>query len=211
VHKIDTNISQLIDATIDNEFVFAEALNVVNKKVIDIENSIVPAVVDADYTPVTYPTIPDSQYTFNAVQPNNTLTQAVRKIDTNVSNLVEVIIDNEMIVAEAYNTVNTNLNAQINYFEGVTNVTSTTSIDIAKRLVICKMSVNDSFSLKETPIAGREIHVMVNNTGSSDIIISLPTAEPYVNLSEDSITIESGKWSEINVLSDGTNMFIRAL
>lgn len=99
----------------------------------------------------------------------------------------------------------------ITYESGHTSCTSLSNIAVTKRLVICTVSASGSFSVASTPADGREVHVMVKNSGSSDITVTLPTASPYVNLTGDSITVAAGGWAEINVLSDGTNRFLRAL
>ena len=93
-----------------------------------------------------------------------------------------------------------------------TTATTVASVPIGYKIVKCTVSASESFSLASTSItAGREIHVIVNNSGSSDIAISLPTAGAYVNLSEDSLTIPASGYAEINIISDGSKLYIRTL
>lgn len=132
----------------------------------------------------------------------------------NIDTLESELIDDELAIAEAFNVLNEKLiehsHDEIEYLTGHNTSTSLSAIDITKRLVICTVSASGSFSLADVPADGREIHVMVNNSGSSDITVTLPTSG-YVNLTGDSITVTSGGWAEINVVSDGSNMFLRAL
>lgn len=87
--------------------------------------------------------------------------------------------------------------------------TSVVSVPIDYKIIKCTISAAASFTLASVPPAGREIHVLVYNSGSADVVVSLPVASPYVNFSGDSLTIPAGGYAEINVISDGSIMFIR--
>ena len=90
-------------------------------------------------------------------------------------------------------------------------VSSVTGIPVSKRLVIATISNNGSFTLASTPADGREINVIVHNTSGSDIEITMPSGSNYVNMSGDTLTVAGSSYADINVISDGTNMYIRAL
>ena len=90
-------------------------------------------------------------------------------------------------------------------------VSSVTGIPVSKRLAIATISNNGSFTLASTPADGREIHVIVHNTSGSDIEITMPSGSNYVNMSGDTLTVAGSSYADINVISDGTNMYIRAL
>lgn len=90
-------------------------------------------------------------------------------------------------------------------------VSSVAGIPVSKRLVIATISNNGSFTLASTPADGREIHVIVHNTNSSDIEITMPSGSNYVKMSGDTLTVAGSSYADINVISDGTNMYIRAL
>lgn len=76
------------------------------------------------------------------------------------------------------------------------------------KMVMCTISANASFAMS-TPAAGREIHVIVYNSSSADRTVSVPTSSPYVNFSGDTLTVPAGGYAEINVVSNGSKMFIR--
>ena len=89
--------------------------------------------------------------------------------------------------------------------------TTIANLPINKSLIIATLSASASFNLASVPNAGREIHVLVNNTGTSDITITLPTASPYVPVNGDHTTVPVGGYAEINAISDGTKIYLRAL
>lgn len=91
---------------------------------------------------------------------------------------------------------------------GVNTATSVANVPITKTVCRVNTTSGGSFSLSGTLAAGQEVHVIINNTGSSKITISIPTT---FKASVDSLEIESGKFGEINVISDGTNRYLRAV
>ena len=96
----------------------------------------------------------------------------------------------------------------ITWVDGMNTATSLTNIPITKRM--CKVTVSASATLTVTSglAAGRELHVLIYNSGSSAITVTMPTSG-YVNFGEEAITIPSKLYAEVNILSDGTTYFIR--
>ena len=101
--------------------------------------------------------------------------------------------------------------ADATFNNGHNAVSSVTGIPVSKRLAIATISNNGSFTLASTPADGREIHVIVHNTNSSDIEITMPSGSNYVKMSGDTLTVAGSSYADINVISDGTKMYIRAL
>ena len=101
VSKIDLNFSQLLNATLENEEICANSLNDLNKRLDNVKVSI-----DSDYTPVVYNSLPGDDVTFDPVIANDTLTDAAGKLDTSISKLVDVVLENEEICAQAFNDLN---------------------------------------------------------------------------------------------------------
>lgn len=97
------------------------------------------------------------------------------------------------------------------FSEGANTTWSVASIPVTKRLCIANVGGGGSFTLASTPSAGREIHVIVRNTNSSDIIITIPSNSPYNNNGVDSLTIKAGSFGEINAISDGSTVYIRTI
>lgn len=91
----------------------------------------------------------------------------------------------------------------------VSNTVTDLPIDV--KLIVATIASSSSFSLTEVPEQGREIHILVNNNGTSDITITLPTASPYVPVNGDHTTVPVGGYAEINAISDGTKIYLRAL
>lgn len=102
--------------------------------------------------------------------------------------------------------------SEASYNTGHNQVSSLSNVPTTKRLVIAGVNSSQSFSCG-TIADGRELHVVVYNVSSSDIIITLPTSMTvgYVNLVGDSLTVKGNSYAEINVISDGSDKYIRAI
>lgn len=90
-------------------------------------------------------------------------------------------------------------------------VSSISSIPIEKRLVIATITEDGSFSLASTLENGKEIHVIVKNEAEEAKTITLPNDGGYICLVDSALSIDADSYAEINVISDGENMYIRAL
>lgn len=88
-------------------------------------------------------------------------------------------------------------------------VSSINNIPISKKLVIATIKNSGNFALSSTPSDGREIQVIVHNTNSSDINITMPEDSKYIKMSGNVLTVGSNLYANINVISDGTNMYIK--
>lgn len=101
--------------------------------------------------------------------------------------------------------------AWLDFMNGSTTSTSAGSVPVTKHMCVLTISANASFAMASTPAAGREIHVIVKNSSTSDRTLTLPTASTYVNMSEASITVPASGYAEVNVISDGSKMYLRAI
>ena len=80
------------------------------------------------------------------------------------------------------------------------------------RLYICSRSSSYSLSMISTLKDGYDVLFIIHNTGSDSITITIPNSGGFVSTDDvDSITIGAGKYGEIHVISDGTNMYVRAV
>lgn len=168
--------------------------------------------------------------TLTASSTGNTLDSVVNRIETNIKLIANEVNENEEVAAYALTDLNNRLGEHVenvdvhiaseernrwdniyNFYEGVNTATSIASVPTSKRLCIVTISAGGSFTLANIPSAGREIHIIVNNTASTDIEITMPTDSGYVKMSGDSLTVAASGYAEINVISDGTNMYIRTL
>lgn len=98
---------------------------------------------------------------------------------------------------------------------GHKNVTSISAIPIDKRLVFCTISAGGSFGLASTPADGKEVHIIVKNSSTAQITITIPNNGTYVNMDgmdgSSSLTIGPSYYADINVVSDGSKMYVRAV
>lgn len=103
------------------------------------------------------------------------------------------------------------LTSLLDFYEGANTATSVAGIPVTKRLCVSTISASGSFSLASVPATGREVHVMVNNSGSSDVTVALPNTGNYVCLVNTALNVKAGGYTEINVISDGSKMYIRSV
>lgn len=96
----------------------------------------------------------------------------------------------------------------LDFLFGVNKVTSVSNIPVNKRLVVASISSSATLSIASTPDAGKEIHIIVKNTGSSKITITLNSGL-LSSFQDTSFDIESGAFGEVNIISDGTNVYTR--
>ena len=102
------------------------------------------------------------------------------------------------------------LNAKLasDYYTGH-STTSSYTIPTNKRLCIATLSTSGSLNVGSIS-DGRELHIIVKNSSSSKITITFPSSG-YVKLSGDTLDVEAGAYAEINIISDGTTKYIRAI
>lgn len=99
--------------------------------------------------------------------------------------------------------------ADYNRNTGHNTATSLSNVATSKRLVIATISSNQSFTVANNPGDGKELHIIVRNTSSSDRTVSMPTTSSYVNMSGDSLTVPANGYAEINVVFDNSYRYIR--
>lgn len=99
--------------------------------------------------------------------------------------------------------------AEYNRNTGHNTTTSLSNVATTKRLVIATISSNQSFTTANSPGDGKELHIIVKNTSSSDRTVSMPTTSTYVNMSGDSLTVPANGYAEINVVFDNSYRYIR--
>ncbi len=127
----------------------------------------------------------------------------------------EYVTDTEL-TAKSYTTLaavkaDSDINATISEKDWNTGHTSTTNATIPVTKRLCIATWTSSYTLSVGTIAdGRELHIIGKNNGSSDITITFPSSG-IVKMSGDSITIAAGAYADINIISDGTNKYLRAL
>lgn len=94
---------------------------------------------------------------------------------------------------------------------GSTTVSSISSIPVTHRVVLANISANGTLSFASLPASGYEVHVIIHNTGSSTISVTLPSSGSYVCTSESTIYIAAGKYGEANVVVIGSTGYIHGI
>lgn len=134
---------------------------------------------------------------------------------SDVSAITTSNIETVLSTSDTISTITTNVNsakAVTDFNSGHNSVDSIASIPTTKRLVIATLSESSNdFSLSGNKLAdGYEIHVIIKNNGTDEITITLPTDGGY-ELVGSTIKIASGSYGEVNVISDGTTLYVRGV
>lgn len=95
----------------------------------------------------------------------------------------------------------------LQYLNGIATGVDIGSVSATKHIVIANVTSGKSFGISSMPI-NREVHIIVRNIGSSDVIIPIPST--YAS-NTDQITVEAAKYGEINVIYDGFTYYVRAV
>jgi hypothetical protein len=95
------------------------------------------------------------------------------------------------------------------YMSGHTTATSLSSVPTTKRLCIATISTSQTLGINGTIADGREVHIIVKNTSSNDITITIPSS--IINTVGENLIIYGNSYAEINLASDGTNLYYRGI
>lgn len=124
--------------------------------------------------------------------------QQLEQNKTDISNIKNNITSIETDIDNIQNITNS--------FNGILEINYVNSIPTTNKYVYSTISTSGSFSvLNNIMESGKDMHVIIYNSGSENITVSMPTASPYVIFDNDSITIPADKYAEINVISNGTS------
>ena len=94
--------------------------------------------------------------------------------------------------------------------EGMSTASAVTSIPITVGSCKCTISANATLGFASVPAAGRNIYVLIYNSGSSTITVTLPNTGSYKSFSGTSLAIPASGYAEVSAFSDGTTIFLRA-
>lgn len=119
------------------------------------------------------------------------------------------ISSNQISLNSTYAGYCNNANTLYTFYEGSNSVTSLTNIPVTKRLCFVTVSSSASMTLASTISNGREVHIIIKNSGSADITVTMPTSSTYVHLGENFFTVPAGGYSELNIISDGSKHYTR--
>lgn len=144
------------------------------------------------------------------VSTSSTITNSINTVVANSLTAETGNVKASVDSAITSNTVVTASKAVTDFYSGHNNVTSLANIPTTKRLVIATIdgSTNELSLSGNTLTDGYEIHVIVKNNGSADVTVTLPSDGGYVTVG-DTIKITAGHTGEINIISDGTSLYVR--
>lgn len=94
------------------------------------------------------------------------------------------------------------------YNNSVSSTTSVSTIPVNARLCIVNTTSGGTFGGTASITKGQELHVIINNNGSSKITVNIPST---YKCDVESIDIEAGKFGEVNCITDGISIYCRAI
>ena len=133
---------------------------------------------------------------------NNAVASALTASTGDVKEAVDEAIEaNSAVIASK---------AVTDFYSGHNNVNSLANIPTTKRLVIAEISSStNELSLSGNTLAdGYEIHIIVKNSSSTEAAVTLPSGGKYVTVG-DAIKVAASSTGEINIISDGTSLYVR--
>lgn len=96
----------------------------------------------------------------------------------------------------------TKLDNLATYNSGHNDVSTLVGIPVDKRLVVATVSESGTLSLGDDMVDGRELHIIINNSGSEAITVTLPNAE--------TLEIADDAYGEVNILYDGATYYYKS-
>ena len=222
-NRADINV--LSASILDDELVIAAAFNDINDRVIELSGRTVDlsnyytknevynkAEVDAKITsggsfdPTQYYTKTDCNNLFETKANVSVLSSATRSISQNLNTLSGAVQNNYYTTANTYNKTEVN-----NLISGATlrkyqTASTLTNLDFQEFLTIVKINGNTTLSIASTglpvlPANGiAERHVIIENTGSTDAVVTI-SSDARVKLTlNDKIAIDRNGIGELNAL-----------
>ena len=90
-----------------------------------------------------------------------------------------------------------------------TTVTNINKVPVSSPMCFVNTSASGTFGLDGEMAAGTELQVIIDNVGSDSIVITIPDTFKSNGVSE--IAISPDTYGEINVISSGTKLYLRAI
>ena len=104
------------------------------------------------------------------------------------------------------------LNNWCAYMSGHTTATSLTSVPTTKRMCVATISSSQTLGISGSIADGREVHIFVKNTSTSDITITIPSTiggKTCINMVGENLIIYGSSYGEINLAYDGSTYYYR--
>ena len=135
----------------------------------------------------------------NDIENIKTTIESIENITENIENITETVENIENItvtVSDLESTIEeleTTIKSLSDYFyNGYNTVTTLTSVPITKRLVIASISTSQTLSFSGTIKQGLDIHIIIKNTSSNAITITLSDGNTF--------DIEGSSIGEVNAI-----------
>lgn len=90
-----------------------------------------------------------------------------------------------------------------------TTVSSVSNLPTSYQVVVANISSNQTLTFGSFDNNNREIHVLIRNTGSSDITVTM--SNQYIIGGDSELLIEAGSYGEVNCVKVDSSIFVRGI
>lgn len=234
-----TELGKLVDAKVvrdvivDNERVFSAAVNDLDSRIKGMDYADAAAasgkyvsrvtevdgVISVEHTDFSEVSVGTASKVAKAITFNAGKFAGTDSYDGSAAKTINVptktsdLTNDSNFVTSASTINNTNINNIANYYnftQKVNTATSLTSVPNDGAVVIATVNTNQTLSLASVPSGVKEIHIMVHNTATSDITVTLPNSGSYVSTVGTSFVVPASSWGEINILCVNGVAYVRA-
>ena len=186
-------------------------LELANKQYVDIvgekvNNVISGSGLNSDGTFKVPTTAQTSGYTTAATSLMDAIIILDNQVEENETVAAYALTDLNNRLLEQQNEID-ELENKLSYYSGHNTISSLTSLPITKRLCVATISSSQTLGISGTLVDGKEIHILIKNNSTETITISIPNT--FVNMIGENLEIDGNRYGEINLVSDGTNIYYR--
>lgn len=93
---------------------------------------------------------------------------------------------------------------------GTTTTSSITNIPVTNRTVLATISADANLGFAALPAEGFEVHVIIHNSSSNLITITLPSSGNYICTNSDILDVKGSGYAEVNIVTVNNKGYIRA-
>ena len=125
-------------------------------------------------------------------------------------------VDTSHLATKAVDTSHLATKEELEWYSSCKTITSLTNVNLSEAQVLeGDFNSNQSLTCQDNLPDGKECHIVIRNTSSSPITITLPNSSQFINMSADTLEIpnndgSNNNYGEINILNTGFRCMVRA-
>lgn len=186
--KFQAAIQKLNDGMIEYEAIHANALNMF-ERTMNANNHL------------------STGYDVDMIEENNPVPSRGDTIQEAIIKLHKSVLDLESMYANLLNDLNERLNNIIQYNSGNNNSNDISKIPTSKRVCIVEINNSGTLKLNDELALGNELHCIVINKSTEEIVITIPEDFTHTNDSSE-LKIVNGSYIELNIVSTSNGLYL---